>query len=52
MDVSLNHSEGSLLSEDALDTEDDALDTGDDLDVSIDEQDTPDEAEMHGHIPT
>lgn len=48
MDVSLDHSDGSLLSEDALDTEDDALDTGDDLDVSVDELDTPDEAELHG----
>lgn len=45
MDVSLDHSEGSLLSEDALDTEDDALDTGDELDVSVDELETPDEAE-------
>lgn len=52
MDVSLDHSEGSLLSEDALDTEDDALDTGDDLDVSIDELDTPDEADLHGHTHT
>lgn len=49
MDVSLDHSEGSLLSEDALDTDDDALDTGDDLDVSIDELDTPDDADLHGH---
>uniref|UniRef100_UPI0037E888C4 protein prune homolog 2-like isoform X2 n=1 Tax=Semicossyphus pulcher TaxID=241346 RepID=UPI0037E888C4 len=51
MDVSLDRSEGSLLSEDALDTEDEALDTGDDLDVNIDELDTPDEAEefnQHG----
>ncbi|XP_041643367.1 protein prune homolog 2-like [Cheilinus undulatus] len=45
MDVSLDRSEGSLLSEDALDTEDEALDTGDDLDVNIDELDTSDEAE-------
>ncbi|KAM9743069.1 uncharacterized protein ACNS7B_010702 isoform 1-T1 [Menidia menidia] len=45
MNVSLDHSEGSLLSEDALDTEDDALDTGDDLDVNIDDMDTPDEAD-------
>ncbi|XP_071339160.1 uncharacterized protein [Trachinotus anak] len=45
MNVSLDHSEGSLLSEDALDTEDEALDTGDDLDVNIDELDTPDEAD-------
>uniref|UniRef100_A0A672HEA7 CRAL-TRIO domain-containing protein n=1 Tax=Salarias fasciatus TaxID=181472 RepID=A0A672HEA7_SALFA len=45
MDVSLDRSEGSLLSDDALDTEDDALDTGDDLDVNIDELDTPDEAD-------
>uniref|UniRef100_A0A3Q1BTP1 CRAL-TRIO domain-containing protein n=1 Tax=Amphiprion ocellaris TaxID=80972 RepID=A0A3Q1BTP1_AMPOC len=45
MNVSLDHSEGSLLSEDALDTEDDGLDTGDDLDVNIDEMDTPDEAD-------
>nr|XP_046242083.1 uncharacterized protein LOC124057657 [Scatophagus argus] len=47
MNVSLEHSEGSLLSEDALDTEDEALDTGDDLDVNIDELDTPDEADLH-----
>uniref|UniRef100_A0A3Q3X4J8 CRAL-TRIO domain-containing protein n=1 Tax=Mola mola TaxID=94237 RepID=A0A3Q3X4J8_MOLML len=39
MDVSLDHSEGSVLSEDALDTEDD-------LDVSIDELDTSDEADL------
>ncbi|CAB1422935.1 unnamed protein product, partial [Pleuronectes platessa] len=45
LNVSLDHSEGSLLSEDALDTEDEALDTGDDLDINIDELDTPDEAE-------
>ncbi|CAJ1068431.1 protein prune homolog 2-like [Xyrichtys novacula] len=45
MDVSLDRSEGSILSEDALDTEDEALDTGDDLDVNVDELDTPDEAE-------
>ncbi|XP_033475462.1 uncharacterized protein LOC117252555 isoform X2 [Epinephelus lanceolatus] len=45
MNVSLDRSEGSLLSEDALDTEDEALDTGDDLDVNIDELDTPDEAD-------
>ncbi|XP_067376734.1 uncharacterized protein [Channa argus] len=43
--VSLDRSEGSVLSEDALDTENDALDTGDDLDLNIDEQDTPDEAD-------
>lgn len=52
MDVSLDHSEGSLLSEDALDTEDDALDTGDDLDVSVDELDTPDEADSPGETRT
>nr|XP_019956363.1 PREDICTED: protein prune homolog 2-like isoform X8 [Paralichthys olivaceus] len=45
LNVSLDHSEGSLLSEDALDTEDEALDTGDDLDINIDELDTPDEAD-------
>ncbi|XP_041854507.1 protein prune homolog 2-like isoform X4 [Melanotaenia boesemani] len=45
MNVSLDHSDGSLLSEDALDTEDEALDTGDDLDVNIDDMDTPDEAD-------
>ncbi|XP_047448002.1 uncharacterized protein LOC125012220 isoform X2 [Mugil cephalus] len=45
LDVSLDRSEGSLLSEDALDTEDEALDTGDDLDVNIDDLDTPDEAD-------
>lgn len=45
MNVSLDHSEGSLLSEDTLDTEDDGLDTGDDLDVNLDELDTPDEAD-------
>eukprot|EP00066_Takifugu_rubripes_P024666 XP_011613932.1 PREDICTED: uncharacterized protein LOC101074659 [Takifugu rubripes] len=49
-DVSLEQSEGSVLSEDALDTEDDALDTGDDLDVSVDELDTPDEADRHGEL--
>ncbi|XP_033947833.1 uncharacterized protein [Pseudochaenichthys georgianus] len=43
MNVSLDRSEGSLLSEEALDTEDDALDTGDDLDVNVDELDSPDE---------
>nr|XP_057926425.1 protein prune homolog 2-like isoform X2 [Doryrhamphus excisus] len=45
MNVSLDRSEGSLLSEDALDTEeeDEALDTGDDLDVNIEELDTSDE---------
>lgn len=48
--MSPEQSEGSLLSEDALDTEDDALDTGDDLDVSVDELDTPDEADLHGHF--
>ncbi|XP_051278494.1 protein prune homolog 2-like isoform X3 [Dicentrarchus labrax] len=42
INVSLDRSEGSLLSEDALDTEDEALDTGDDLDL-----DTPDEADLH-----
>uniref|UniRef100_A0A3P8RMH6 CRAL-TRIO domain-containing protein n=1 Tax=Amphiprion percula TaxID=161767 RepID=A0A3P8RMH6_AMPPE len=57
MNVSLDHSEGSLLSEDALDTEDDGLDTGDDLDVNIDEMDTPDEADSlefnrHGETDT
>ncbi|XP_028269261.1 protein prune homolog 2-like isoform X3 [Parambassis ranga] len=45
MNVSLDRSEGSLLSEDALDTEDEALDTGDELDVNIDELDTPDEGD-------
>lgn len=45
MNVSLDHSEGSLLSEDTLDTEDDGLDTGDDLDVNLDDLDTPDEAD-------
>ncbi|XP_044228805.1 uncharacterized protein LOC122996998 isoform X1 [Thunnus albacares] len=45
MNVSLDPSEGSLLSEDALDTEDEALDTGDDLDLNIDEVDTSDEAD-------
>ncbi|KAM3610640.1 uncharacterized protein V6R79_006802 [Siganus canaliculatus] len=49
MNVSLNRSEGSLLSEDALDTEDEALDTADDLDVDIDELDTSDEADSHDH---
>lgn len=48
--MSPEQSEGSVLSEDALDTEDDALDTGDDLDVSVDELDTPDEADRHGHF--
>ncbi|XP_055742284.1 uncharacterized protein LOC129826035 isoform X2 [Salvelinus fontinalis] len=38
MNVSLDRSEGSLLS-------DDALDTGDDLDINVDELDTPDEAD-------
>lgn len=57
MNVSLDRSEGSLLSEDALDTEDEALDTGDDLDVNIDELDTPDEADSlefnrHGQTHT
>ncbi|XP_077942696.1 uncharacterized protein LOC120830992 isoform X5 [Gasterosteus aculeatus] len=46
MNVSLDRSEGSLISEDAPDTEDEALDTGDDLDVSVDELDTPDEADL------
>ncbi|XP_026178393.1 protein prune homolog 2-like isoform X6 [Mastacembelus armatus] len=53
MNVSLDHSEGSLLSEDALDTEDEACDTGDDLDVNVDELDTPDEAdslEFNRHV--
>ncbi|CAK6966446.1 uncharacterized protein LOC128364918 [Scomber scombrus] len=45
MNVSLDRSEGSILSEDALDTEDEALDTGDDLDLNIDELDTSDEAD-------
>lgn len=45
LNVSLDRSEGSVLSEDALETEDEALDTGDDLDVNIDDMDTPDEAE-------
>ncbi|AWP07196.1 putative protein prune -like 2 isoform 4 [Scophthalmus maximus] len=52
LSVSLDRSEGSLLSEDALDTGDEALDTGDDLDINIDELDTPDEAdslELHRH---
>lgn len=53
MDVSLDRSEGSLLSEDALDTEDEALDTGDDLDVNIDELDTPDDSmEFNRHGKT
>ncbi|XP_038162389.1 uncharacterized protein LOC119797393 isoform X1 [Cyprinodon tularosa] len=43
LNLSLEHSEGSLLSEDALDTDDDTLDTGDDLDV--DGMETPDEAD-------
>ncbi|XP_031712036.1 uncharacterized protein LOC116388388 isoform X3 [Anarrhichthys ocellatus] len=46
MNVSLDGSEGSLLSEDALGTEDEALDTGDDLDLNVDELDTPDEADL------
>lgn len=53
--MSLDRSEGSLLSEDALDTGDEALDTGDDLDINIDELDTPDEAdslELHRHGET
>ncbi|XP_034152414.1 uncharacterized protein LOC105014463 [Esox lucius] len=45
MSLSLDHSEGSLQSDDALDTPDDALDTGDDLDINVDELDTPDEAD-------
>ncbi|KAJ8005982.1 hypothetical protein DPEC_G00123540 [Dallia pectoralis] len=45
INVSLDHSEGSLLSDDALDTPDEALDTGDDLDIDVDELDTPDEAD-------
>uniref|UniRef100_H3DEF2 CRAL-TRIO domain-containing protein n=1 Tax=Tetraodon nigroviridis TaxID=99883 RepID=H3DEF2_TETNG len=48
VDVSLEQSEGSVLSEDALDTEDDGLDTGDDLEVSTDELDTPEEADLPG----
>uniref|UniRef100_A0A3Q2Z3T6 CRAL-TRIO domain-containing protein n=1 Tax=Hippocampus comes TaxID=109280 RepID=A0A3Q2Z3T6_HIPCM len=42
MNVSLERSEGSLLSEDALDTDEEeaAVDTGDDLDVDIEELDT------------
>lgn len=48
--MSLEQSEGSVLSEDALDTEDDGLDTGDDLDVSIAELDTPDEAGLPGRF--
>lgn len=52
MNVSLDRSEGSLLSEDALDTEDEALDTGDDLDVNIDELDTPDEGDFQSHAHT
>lgn len=56
MNVSLDRSEGSLLSEEALDTEDDALDTGDDLDVNVDELDSPDEEDSlefnrHGQTP-
>lgn len=56
MNVSLDCSEGSLLSENALDTEDEASDTGDDLDVNIDE-DTLDEADSlefnrHGQTHT
>ncbi|KAM8866662.1 uncharacterized protein ACB058_007471 isoform 1-T1 [Synchiropus picturatus] len=43
LNVSLDHSDGSLLSEDALDTEDEGLDTGDDLDVNIDELDSSDD---------
>ncbi|KAM9810896.1 protein prune homolog 2-like [Neosynchiropus ocellatus] len=39
----VHSSDGSLLSEDALDTEDEALDTGDDLDVNIDELDSSDD---------
>uniref|UniRef100_A0A668AQH5 CRAL-TRIO domain-containing protein n=1 Tax=Myripristis murdjan TaxID=586833 RepID=A0A668AQH5_9TELE len=45
MNVILDRSEGSLLSDDALDTGDEAFDTGDDLDINIDEMDTPDEAD-------
>ncbi|KAM9391468.1 protein prune homolog 2-like, partial [Pholidichthys leucotaenia] len=41
--VSLDHSEGSVLSDDTLDTDDEALDTGDDLDINTEELDTPDE---------
>lgn len=48
MNVSLDHSEGSLLS----DTEDEALDTGDDLDVNIDDLDSPDEADLEGQTHT
>ncbi|XP_077456463.1 uncharacterized protein LOC144074130 isoform X5 [Stigmatopora argus] len=45
MNVSLEHSEGSPLSEDPLDTDEEeaALDTGDDLDVDIEELDTSEE---------
>lgn len=57
MNVSLDRSEGSLHSEDALDTEDEALDTGDDLDLNIDELETSDEADSlefnrHGETHT
>ncbi|XP_037337986.2 protein prune homolog 2-like isoform X3 [Pungitius pungitius] len=45
MNVSLDRSEGSLISEDALESEDGA-DTGDDLDDSVDELDTPDEGDL------
>uniref|UniRef100_A0A3Q2PER1 CRAL-TRIO domain-containing protein n=1 Tax=Fundulus heteroclitus TaxID=8078 RepID=A0A3Q2PER1_FUNHE len=45
LNLSLERSEGSLLSEDALDTDDDALDTGDDLDVSVDGMETPDDTD-------
>ncbi|KAJ8380878.1 hypothetical protein SKAU_G00016560 [Synaphobranchus kaupii] len=51
INLSLDQSEGSILSDDALDTPDD-LDTGDDLDINVDELDTPDEAdslEYTGH---
>ncbi|XP_064153121.1 protein prune homolog 2-like isoform X3 [Anguilla rostrata] len=51
INLSLDRSEGSILSDDALDTPDD-LDTGDDLDIDVDELDTPDEAdslEYTGH---
>ncbi|XP_056143400.1 protein prune homolog 2-like isoform X2 [Lampris incognitus] len=43
MNVSLDHSDESLHSDDALDTGDEALDTGDD--INIDDLDTPDETD-------
>ncbi|KAM6954476.1 protein prune homolog 2-like [Aplochiton taeniatus] len=45
MNVSLERSQSSLRSDDALDTGDEGLDTGDDLDINVDELDTPDEAD-------